>query len=193
LTDTEFAVIKKSLKADPDEYQGGNLFSGHRDHLLYKEVFRFCLSKTTKREYTQVEERQSAPGEEWKNQTADAERLKRLEETLNRLETKVSQTSRFDWKWLLSLVVPISILLIGGVITIKLDLIAVKGDLKVLQNNNQTIRSDIQRIEGDLKEVKKDVKQLQIDQTKLTGEVQLANQKLSTIEKTVEKIQNSRR
>ena len=102
--------------------------------------------------------------------------LIRLEATVSRLEVTINQIPRFDWKWFISVSLPVIVpILIAGVI----GYFNIKTDLGVVQSNIRNMETNIIEIKTVLRKVATDVTQLQINYEKLSGKIDFINQRLS--------------
>jgi len=74
--------------------------------------------------------------------------VKELQQLRNDLQ-QLSQQPRFDWKWFLSLAVPLVVPFIAAGI---IGYFGIKADLKIIQRDMQHVQSDVAEIKAELKE-----------------------------------------
>ena len=129
--------------------------------------------------------------------------VKEFQQLRNDLQ-QLSQQPRFDWKWFLSLAMPLVVPFIAAGI---IGYFGIKADLKIIQRDMQHVQSDIAEIKVDFKsdiaEIKADLKEtnkridavekglqsIERKQIEIIGNIQLLNQKFDTIGKRIVNIE----
>ena len=93
---------------------------------------------------------------------------------------------RFDWKWFLSLALPLVVPFIAaGVI----GYFSIKADLKIIQRDVRHTQTAVTEVKRKIDDIEKQMQRLEIGLVKVEGRLVALEQKVDTLDKRVEKLE----